>query len=371
MRHTTTTRMLNYYGKFIPNLSTIVHPLNNLLRRGTQWKWSTECKTAFGQTKQILASSQILTHYDPALPLRLAGDASAYGIGAVISHVLPDGSEKPIAFASRSLSSSERNYAQLEKEALSLVYGVKKFHQYLYARKFELLTDHKPLTGIFGSKKGVPSLAAARLQRWAIVLSAYRYDIQFKPTDAHANADGLSRLPLSIAPEHPISTISVFNLSQIDSLPITSAQITTATRKDGILSKVLHFTKNGRPANTDESLKPYHSKHQEITVEGDCLLWGSRVVIPSKHRDHILTELHRDHPGCSRMNSFARSYVWWPDMDKDIEGLAKACMSCQAHKHTPPPATLHPCTWPPKPWRRIHVDFAGPFLGTSFLVYSS
>jgi hypothetical protein len=91
----------------------------------------------------------------------------------------------------------------------------------------------------------------------------------------------------------------------------------TATREDGILSKVLHFTKNGWPANTDESLKPYHSKHQEITVEGDCLYGVLELsYIPTKHRDHILTELHRDHPGCSRMKTFARSYVWWPDMDK-------------------------------------------------------
>ena len=146
------------------------------MRHGTHWKWSAEGKMAFEQAKQIRASPQILTHYEPTLPPCLAGDASAYGIDAVISHVLPDGSEKPIAFASHLLSSSERNYAQLEKEALSLVYGVKKFHQYLYGCKFELLTDHKPLTAIFGSQKGVPSLAAA-----------YQYDIRFKPTDDHAN----------------------------------------------------------------------------------------------------------------------------------------------------------------------------------------
>ena len=186
----------NYYGKFNPNLAALLQPLNSLLRHDQRWKWSPECHKAFQQAKQEVSSSRVLVHYDPSLPITRAGDASAYGIGAVISHRMPDGSEHPIAFASRTLSKSECNYAKLEKEALSLIFGVKKFHQYLYGRKFTLITDHKPLTTILGPKKGIPSLAAARLQRWAILLSAYNYDIEFKSTLDHANADRLSRLPL-------------------------------------------------------------------------------------------------------------------------------------------------------------------------------
>ena len=90
----------------------------------------------------------VLAHYDPDLPIVLAGDASAYGLGAVISHKMPDGTERPVAYASRTLTASERNYSQVEKEALSLVFGIKRFHQYLYGRQFVLLTDHKPLTTI-------------------------------------------------------------------------------------------------------------------------------------------------------------------------------------------------------------------------------
>ena len=313
----------------------------------------------------------MLVHYDPTLPLTLAGDASAYGIGAVISHILPDGSERPIAFASHSLSTSERNYAQLEKEALSLVFGVKKFHQYLYGRKFNLITDHKPLLAILGPKKGIPSLAAARLQRWAVLLSAYQYEIQFKSTQAHANADGLSRLPLLTDDDAPtISTraTTVFNISQIEALPITSTDIASATRKDKVLSKVYRYTKFGWPDQPIEALRPYQSRQQQLTVEGDCLMWGIRVIVPSKYRDHILQELHRDHPGMSKMKSIARSFIWWPGMDADIEHIAKSCSMCQQNKNAPSPAPLHPWTWPTKPWQRIHIDFAGPFLGTSFLV---
>ena len=168
----------------------------------------------------MLTSSKVLAHFDPALPIKLAADASAYGVGAVIAHVQPDGSEKPIAFASRTLTPSERNYAQIEKEALALVFGVKKFHQFLYGRKFSLVTDHKPLMAILGPKKGIPSLAAARLQRWAVLLSAYQYEIQFKPTQSHGNADALSRLPLQSEKSTTASEdTTIFNLAQIEALP--------------------------------------------------------------------------------------------------------------------------------------------------------
>jgi len=184
--------LLNYYGSFVPNLSSLIHPLNALLRKDARWSWSSQCAKAFKEAKERLVSSQVLVHYDSNLPIVLAGDASAYGVGAVISHITPDGREHPIAFASRALSSSEQNYPQVEKEALSLIYGVKKFNCYLYGRKFTLETDHKPLTAIFGSKKGIPAMAAARLQRWAIQLGAYDYNIQFRSTQNHSNADGLS-----------------------------------------------------------------------------------------------------------------------------------------------------------------------------------
>ena len=185
---------INYYAKFIPNLSSLLGPLHSLLRAGQPWKWSKACNSAFITAKSKLSHAPVLAHFDARLPISLAADASSYGIGAVISHTMPDGTDCPIAFASRTLSASEQNYAQLEKEALSLVFGIK--HQYLYGRRFSLITDHKPLTAILGPKRGIPPLAAARMQRWGLLLSAYTYDIRYRPTAAHSNADGLSQLPL-------------------------------------------------------------------------------------------------------------------------------------------------------------------------------
>ena len=166
--------LVNYYGKFLPRLSTLLYPMNRLLCKGSQWAWSAACQRAFQQLKSKLASTEVLAHYDMHLPLKLDCDASAYAVGAVLSHTFPDGTERPIAYASHTLSTSERNYAQIEKEGLALVFGIKKFHKYIYGRKFTLVTDHKPLMSILGPKKGLPTLAAARIQSWAILLLGYQ-----------------------------------------------------------------------------------------------------------------------------------------------------------------------------------------------------
>lgn len=174
--------LLNYYGKFLPNLSSLLQPIHNLLRDNVKWNWTAECDAAFEKAKQLLLKSKVLV---ATRPLKLACDASPYGVGAVISHVMDNGEEQPIAFASGTLSDAEKNYAQIEKEALAIIYGVKKFHKYLYGRKFALITDHKPLLAILGPKSSVPTLAALRMQRWAIILMAYNYSIEYRRSADH------------------------------------------------------------------------------------------------------------------------------------------------------------------------------------------
>ena len=175
-------------------MSTLTKPLNELLEQGWKWLWTPECEDAFGVLKNALTSDNLLMHYDPDMPLKMDCDASSVGLGTVISHVFPNGDEWPIAYASRTLSASECNYSLIEKEALAIVFGIKKFHQYLYGRKFTLVTDHQPLTTIFGPKRTLLTLAAARIQRWAILLSAYNYEVKYRSTKEHTNADALSRL---------------------------------------------------------------------------------------------------------------------------------------------------------------------------------
>ena len=156
---------------------------------------------------------------------------------------------------------------------MALIYGVQKFHTYNFRRKFTLVTDHQPLTTILGPKKGIPSVAAARLQRWAILLSAYTYDIEFRNTAAHGNADALSRLPLPRKGPEYLSEVQLCNVKQLESLPVTSQKIRQYTQQDPILSKVLSYTLKGWSSQVPKVLQPYHTKLAELSVEEGCLLW--------------------------------------------------------------------------------------------------
>lgn len=193
--------MLTYYSKFLKNRATVLAPLYRLLSKGTPWKWTSDHNKAFQESKELLTTAPVLTHYNPKLPLIVACDASPQGVGAVLSHKLENGDERPVAFASRSLSKAERNYSQIDREGLAIQFGVKRFHRYIYGRHFMLISDHKPLLGLFGEDRQIPPMASARVQRWALQLAAYEYTFQYKPGSMNANADALSRLPLPGTPE--------------------------------------------------------------------------------------------------------------------------------------------------------------------------
>ncbi|KAL7296547.1 hypothetical protein TKK_0009980 [Trichogramma kaykai] len=154
------TGMVNCYMKFIPNLSTMLSPIYQLLKKNTPFKWDEKCEKAFTDIKRELTrrafhlAEKNLVYCDPTLRLKLYTDASNAGLGAVLMHVFPDSIEKPICFASRTLSKSERGYAEIHKEALAIYWSCKKFHQYLIGRHFDLYFDHKPLMAIFGKDNG-------------------------------------------------------------------------------------------------------------------------------------------------------------------------------------------------------------------------
>ncbi|GFW02274.1 uncharacterized protein K02A2.6 [Trichonephila clavipes] len=289
-----------------------------------------------------------------------ASDASPVGIGCVLSHVYPDGSERPIAFASRTLSGSEKKYSQIDKEALSIVWAVRKFYLYLKGRRFTLITDHKPLIAIFGSKRGLPVLAATRLLHYALILQSFEFDIIFRKTIEHGNADFLSRLPKTSEELEVKDDITIFQMSQIEALPVTSKELRQETSEDIELGPLLRALREG---------KDLQGREAQYTIEDGCIMYGQRVCIPRKFRKDVLEELHAGHLGIVKMKAIARSFVYWKNINNDIEEAAKNYVDCARYKADLPKSKVHYWEYPSMLWERIHVDFAGPiFEHTFFLI---
>ncbi|KAL0182111.1 hypothetical protein M9458_021486, partial [Cirrhinus mrigala] len=189
--------LTSWFNKFLPNYATVVEPLRQMLRAKAQARlqWSKETTESFDTLKRMLLQSPVLAIYDPSLPTFISTDASDYGLGAVLTQLHPDGVERAIAFASRSLSKSERKYSIVEKEALACVWAVEKWRTYVWGHRFTLRTDHQALTTLL-STKGMDR-AGMRVARWSARLLCYQYDVQYRPGTRNCVADCLSRMPLS------------------------------------------------------------------------------------------------------------------------------------------------------------------------------
>ena len=134
-----------------------------------------------------------------------------------------------------------------------------------------------------------------------------------------------------------------------------------------MLAKVKQWVLPENPPR-DENVRPYIHRKRELSVEDGCLLWGSRVVVLEKGRGRVMSMLHQSHSGMSKMKSLARCYVWWLGMDRALETCVIQCELCQTRQKAPPVVPLHPWSYPDRPWSRIHIDHAGPFMGKLFLL---
>ena len=292
--------LLTYYGKFLSNLSARLAPLYQLLKKDVVWEWTPARDKTFMESKRLLSSESLLVHFDSTVPLTLECDASAYGIGAVLAHRFPDGSERPIGYASRTLNEAEPNYSQLEKEVLFGFWVSRSSMSICLESLLSSVTDRQLLLGLLKEGRPTSPQASARIRRWSLYLSIFEYTLKFRRTTAHANADPLSRLPLPVEPAVVVTPLELVQLTEhLSNSPISADQIRTQTRKDPVLGPTLQYLEQGWPATMDKvsPLYPMFPRRAELSLFEGCVLWGTRVVIPSDHREAVLTELHDSHPG--------------------------------------------------------------------------
>lgn len=360
--------VVNYYRNFIPNASSVLGPVHELLRKDVAWKWGEPQKRSLEAVRRELASERVLAHFEPDAQLVLAVDAGPAGLGAVLAQRGDDGRERPLAYASRSLTASERNYSQIQKEATAIIFGVKHFHQYLYGRSepFILKTDHRPLVSIFNKNTGIPVTTALRLQRYAIILSAYNYVVQYVSSDNNQVADYFSRAPVerdhsddaTNRGDQDIDTYYALKFLDDVSPAITICDIAQAVEQDKELTTVRRYMQHGWPRKLScKSILPYFLCKSDLQYEGGCLFRGHRVVIPTVLREKMLQELHDSHLGITKSKSNARSRMWWPGIDGDIERWIGSCVTCVSVRAAPPRDPPAPWPAPTAPWQRVHIDY--------------
>ncbi|XP_053686504.1 uncharacterized protein K02A2.6-like [Sabethes cyaneus] len=357
--------LVNYYAKFVAGLADIMGPLYGLLRKGAKFHWDINCKMAFQRIKKEICKDVTLAHFNPDAELYLTCDASNRGVSAVLCQ--REGNiERPVAFASRVLHPSEINYSVIDREALAIIYGINKFFLYLAGNHFCIRTDHKPLLSIFNPKKGIPAIAASRMQRWAHFLSGFSYDIGHVRSQSNI-ADFPSRFPVESwkiwKEDSYLNFINTTELALVDVSTLAEESL-----KDTQLRMVIQVLKG----NSDNICLPKDNSYSkvvpELSLEKGVVMRGYRVLVPPKLRSVILANIHQSHLGIVKSKSIARSSVWWPGIDSDIERFSRNCSSCLLESSSPPRAQLMPWKPPDKIWSRIHIDFAGPVRGWNFLI---
>lgn len=378
-----------YYAKFVPRFSELCQPFRPLLKADCEWSWSPDCQRAFDTIKAKIASPPTLAHFDVAADETLVTcDASATALGACLSQKV-GGTERPVAFASRVLSPAERKYSASEREALACLWACERWHFYLYGRRFTLVTDHQALKTLLTA--GGSGHRPLRLHRWSDRLFQYTFDVLYRPGRENHVADWLSRSFDDTEPTLPTPTTTVAptaealsddDVSDIDSddriiatvfgaigtAVITLPAVGQATALDDQLSRVRDFILNGWPVEkraVPADLRTFYGLREELStaLQGQCIVRGSRTIIPSTLRATVLELAHEGHPGIVRMKQRCREAVWWPGIDGDVETFVRDCAACivSGKSARPVPGPLQPVPLPSGPWRKLALDFAGEF----------
>ena len=345
--------MVTYLSKFIPNLSDISAPLRELLKEDIAFTWDEPQNASFKKLQKMITSTPVLKYYDVNEPITLSVDASKDGLGACI---LQD--NHPVAYASRALTPTQRDgYSQLEKELLGIVFGCKRFHDYVYNKQVHVETDHKPLEAIF--QKNLCQLTP-RVQKMVLHLQRYDLKVSYRPGKELLLADTLSRAYLQEANDTLYDELLDVNMVSI--LPMSAQKLEEfqkATKDSPSLTALREIVLKGWPSTKDEcpvQARPYWDYRDEIAYADELLFKCDRVIVPESLRAETLKRIHESHLGVVRCKQRARDILFWPGMTSQIQDIVEKCDICAKYRvnNAKEPLMSHPL--PERPWAKVGVD---------------
>jgi hypothetical protein len=352
--------LASYYRRFVKNFAHVSKPLTQMLEKGKEFHWDLDCQHAFDTIKGKLSSETRLQLPDFSKPFRLACDASGVAIGAVLSQLDEDGKEKPIAFASKVLSKTERKWTETERELFALDHFVIHFKQYLYGQPFELISDHKPLVWLRTMKNPSPKLA-----RWLMQLEAFNFTVNYKEGAKNANADVMSRLP-----EHEeVPETNTLEIIDMES-GISREEIRKAQEDNPLVERVMSLLDNNGIWPQTTALRPFYDKRDDLFVHEGILCrqvddaYTQLVLLPELH-ERALQYFHDSpvagHSGIDRTEKRWLQNFYWPNARKIIADYIRACPVCEKFKPSKEntKAELQPII-STHPLDLIEIDFVGP-----------
>ncbi|MCG8045580.1 MAG: RNase H-like domain-containing protein, partial [Candidatus Thiodiazotropha endolucinida] len=344
--------LCGYYRPFISNYSHVAKPLTKLTEKDQKFSWTNECSEAFEKLKHMLMTAPVLAHPDFSKPFILDTDASNQAIGAVLSQKI-ENKERVVAYASRTLSKSERKYCVTRKELLALVFFTKYFRHYLYGREFTARTDHSSLRWLMNFKNPEGQVA-----RWLELLSSFNFTVEHRPGKLHGNADGLSRKPLTEPSaantdekDHSDSCMHVETTEQSEHRNLIHLQ-----EEDNELAMVRSWVENKeRPASKDIDSGSYVMK--SLWNQFPCLdihdgllvrrlnnfedgTTSMQAIVPRNTRRTILQGCHdvktAGHLGGKKTLSKVRQKFYWPGLQSDVRAYVAGCETCMKRKEPNP-----------------------------------
>lgn len=347
--------MVNYLGSFIKNLSEKTQLLRDLLKKNVPWQWDENYQKCYDELKQAISSTPVLAHYDTNTPLVLSVDSSKSAVGAVILQ-----NNKPVAYSSRTLTKTQENYAQIEKELFAIQFGCVKFNQYVYGHKVTVQTDHKPLVYLF--KKPLHEVPT-RLQRMMLSLQKYDLEVVHVPGKQMYISDTLSRAAMKdhFIPDNESEIICHVNVMYAN-LAVSqeyATKICQATMNDESLQMLKKYYYDGWPNSKDKIhslLKPYWNIQSEIHVINNLLFKGSKLIVPKSLHKEMLHKIHAGHQGICKCLSLARETLYWPNMSVDIKNLVEQCQVCAKFRPHNQKEPLKKYKITDYPWQQLGID---------------
>jgi len=311
--------MANYYRRHILDFSKTARPLNQLLKKEAGWEWGAAQRDGWEGLKAALKSAPVLQAPVKGLPYQLATDWSSSGMGAVLSQQRPDGSPGVIAYASTSCNPAEQNYSSYEGEMLAAVWAVRHFRAYLHGNKFELFTDHQPLSWLMGTGD-----LKGKLARWALLLMEHDFTITYRAGTLQGHVDALSRIR---SVDGTVAAVAEANEGwrAFPEAGWLALGVPTTSPVDPWADPVRLQRIRADPAASDGERYYWLGGAMRFTRHGEVV-----EVPPPEDRERLVTQSHAQlgHYGAGRTLSLLQNSFWWPGMARQVKAHVARCLPC-------------------------------------------